>query len=454
MLRPCFFQCRFSRLVTELKRSLRLVDGLAMVVGIMVGSGIFRTPGLVAAQLGRPWLTFLAWVLGGALALLGALCFAELATRYPRAGGKYVYVREAFGPRAGFVVGWVEGIAIYPVAIAAIAVVAGEYAGRLAGVEPGHTRWVGVGLAGVFTAINLAGVASGRWAQNLATGAKILALAGVVVLAFVAGNGAGWRSTLPTAPTGGAALVALALAFQAVIWTYYGYLDAAKIAEEVVDPGRTLPRILLGGIAIATTLYLLLNAAFFQVLTIDQIAASNLAPGDVAAAVTGARGGRLVAGMAVLVVLASLNGNIFVTPRVIFGLAREGLGPRWLALVNAGGTPWAAMVLVGAVAIALAATGTFESLLGLAITVVLVIDSFTVLSLFRLRARQPNAPFLVPLFPWVPLAFVGVYAALFVGTTLGRPGLVATALAVLAGAYGLSWTIRTNDEGRVVGRPG
>src|SRR5256885_12400593 len=126
MLRPYFFRCTFPRHVTpaamaDLKRSLRLFDGLAMVVGIMVGSGIFRTPGLVAAQLGRPWLTFVAWVAGGALALLGALCFAELATRHPAAGGKHVYVREAFGPRAGFVVGWVEGLAIYPVAIAAIA---------------------------------------------------------------------------------------------------------------------------------------------------------------------------------------------------------------------------------------------------------------------------------------------------------------------------------------------
>src|SRR5881227_3297642 len=181
MLRPYFFACTFPRdahspAMTDLKRSLRLVDGLAMVVGIMVGSGIFRTPGLVAAQLGRPSLTFVAWIAGGALALLGALCFAELATRHPAAGGKYVYVREAFGPRAGFVVGWVEGLAIYPAAIAGIAVVAGEYIGRLARLEPGHTSWVGAGLAALFTGINLAGVASGRWVQNVATGAKLLAL--------------------------------------------------------------------------------------------------------------------------------------------------------------------------------------------------------------------------------------------------------------------------------------
>src|SRR5207249_5022887 len=137
--------------VTDLKRSLRLFDGLAMVVGIMVGSGIFRTPGLVAAQLGRPWLTFVAWVAGAGLALLGALTFAELATRLPRAGGKYVYVREAFGPRAGFVVGWVEALGIYAAAIAAFGVVSGEYVGRIAGWPASITRWIGVGFVALIT---------------------------------------------------------------------------------------------------------------------------------------------------------------------------------------------------------------------------------------------------------------------------------------------------------------
>src|SRR5256712_10461795 len=159
MLCPYFF-------MAQLRRSLGLVDGLAMVVGIMVGSGIFRTPGLVAAYLGRPALTFVAWILGGVVALLGALCFAELSTRHPAAGGKYVYVREAFGPRAGFVVGWGEALATYPVAIAAIAVVAGEHAARSVGLAPRGARSAGVGLAAPFTGVNLAGVRSGRWAPN------------------------------------------------------------------------------------------------------------------------------------------------------------------------------------------------------------------------------------------------------------------------------------------------
>ena len=418
-----------------------------MVVGIMVGSGIFRTPGLVAAQLGRPWLTFVAWVLGGGLAFLGALVFSELATRHPKAGGKYVYARAAFGPRAGFVVGWIEGLAMYTAAIAALGVVAGEFVGRIAGWPAGGTRWIGVGTVALFIGINLVSVASGRWVQNVVTAAKVAALAGVVVIAFAAGHGAGWHGRLPGAPGGLALFGALAVAFQSVIWTYYGYPDAAKIAEEVVDPGRSLPRVFLLGLAIAAALYLLLNAAFFHVLPLDRIAASNLVAGDVATAIFGASGGTVIAGLALLVVLASLNGNVFVTPRVIFGLAREGLAPRVLALVNRGGTPWAAMLLVGAVSLALAATGTFEKLLALAVALILLIDGFTVLALFRLRAREPRAPFSVPFYPWVPVVFVGVYAALLIGTAVAQPRLVGVAVAVLAVTYGVSWAV-TGSNGR------
>src|SRR5438094_110464 len=165
--------------MTDLKRSLRLADGLAMVVGMTVGAGIFRTPGLVAARLGRPGLTFVAWVLGAALAFLGALCFAELTTRQPRAAGKYVFVREAFGPRAGFVVGWVEALGTNGVAIAAIGVAAGEFLVRLLGWPPALIAPLGAGLVALFTGIYLAGVASGAGVQHIVAAATLLSLAGV-----------------------------------------------------------------------------------------------------------------------------------------------------------------------------------------------------------------------------------------------------------------------------------
>jgi APA family basic amino acid/polyamine antiporter len=417
---------------------LRTGDGLAVVVGIMVGSGILRTPGTVAGLLGRPGLTFVAWALGGAVGFLGALIFAELSTRYPQAGGKYVYAREAFGRRAAFVIGWVEALGTYCAAIAAIGVVCGEYLARLCGWPGSRAQLLGTGLVLAFTGMNLFGVSVGRWAQNVATGAKVLALFAAIGVAVASGTGAGWKGSLPDAPTGLAAWGALALAFQSVIWTYYGYPDAAKIAEEVKDPDRALPRIFLLGIACVTTLYLLLNAAFVQVLPFERIASSNLVAGDVAAAIFGGRAGALMAALAFLVVLASLNGNLFVTPRVVFGLARDGLGPSGLARVNEGGSPWAAMILVGAFSALLAATGTFERLLSLAIVFVLVTDGFMVLVLFRLRGREARAPFQVPLYPAVPLAFLGVYTLLFISAVLQQPGLSAAAVGALAVTYASS----------------
>src|SRR6266568_3997326 len=284
MLRPYVFPCTFpsraqallayDRLhMTDLKRSLRLADGLAMVVGMTVGAGIFRTPGIVAARLGRPGHTF---------------------------------VREAFGTRAGFVVGWVEALGTNGVAIAAIGVAAGEFLVRLLGWPSALIAPLGAGLVALFTGINLVGVASGRWVQNVVTAAKLLALGGVVVIAFARGTGAGWHGALPGAPVGLGVWVAIALAAHPVIWTYYGYPDLAKIAGEVVDPSRTLPRILLGGLAATAVLYLALNAAFLEVLPLERIAASNLVAADVMDTLVGARGGALVAGLALLVVLAFL----------------------------------------------------------------------------------------------------------------------------------------------------
>ena len=401
-----------------------------MVVGIMVGSGIFRTPGVVAGQLG-PGLTLVAWALGGLVGLLGALVFAELATRHPSAGGKYVFAREAFGRRTAFVIGWTEALGIYCAAIAAIAVVSGEYLARLLAWPPERGPILGALLVALFTGLNLLGVEAGRFTQDLATGAKVLALAAVAILGTLFGSGAGWSGQLPNAPVGLASLGALAVAFQSVIWSYYGYPDVAKIAEEVRDPDRNLPRILLVGILGTTGLYLLLNAAFLSALPLDRLAASTLVPGDVIAAVVGPRAGGAIAGLALLVLLAGLNGNLFVTPRVLFGLSRDGLGPASLARVNAGGTPAPAMLLVGGVSLLLAASGTFERLLSLAIVLVLVTDGFMVLVLFRLRARGAAAPFRVPFYPAGPLAFLSVYALLLIGALWQQPAQTAAALAVL-----------------------
>ena len=434
----------------RLRKTLGWGDGLALVVGIMVGAGIFRTPGLVASSLGRPALTFVAWALGGAVGLLGALIFAELSTRHPHAGGKYVYARESFGRRAGFVIGWIEALT-YCSAVAAIGVVSGDYLSRLVGWPPRMASTVGLLLILALTAVHLVGVRLGTMAQNVVTGAKVLALVGVLVVAAVAGSGAGWSGSLPGAPTGPALFGAMAVAFQSVIWSYYGYPDAAKIAEELKDPDRSLPRVFLGGIAAVTALYLLLNAAFVHVLPFERIATSTLVAGDAAEAMFGPRAGAIMSALALLVVLASLNGNLFVTPRVVFGLSRDGLAPRVLSRVNPGGTPWTALLLVALVGVILAATGTFERLLSLAITFILVTDGFMVVVLFKLRARRAAAPFHVPLYPVVPLLFLGTYVLLLVGALIQQATITLAALAALAAVGFVSWWVV--DEGEPASAP-
>jgi APA family basic amino acid/polyamine antiporter len=196
-----------------------------------------------------------------------------------------------------------------------------------------------------------------------------------------------------------------------------------------------LPRIFFYGIASTIVLFLLLNAAFLQVLPLDRMAASNLVMGDVVQAIFGVRAGGIMTGLALLVVLSGLNGNLFVTPRVVFGLARDGLAPGVLARVSAGGSPWAATILVGLVAAVLAASGTFERLLSLTIILVLIADGFMVPVLVRLRHRTPDAPFRVPLYPFLPFLFLLIYAVLFMGAVVGQPGTTALATGVVAVTY-------------------
>jgi amino acid transporter len=296
---------------------------------------------------------------------------------------------------------------------------------------------LGAGFVLLFTALNLMGVAAGRFVQNVTTAAKVGTLLVVVALAFRSGTGAGWTGALPNAPTGGAAFAALAIAFQAVIWTYYGYVDAAKVAEEVRQPDRALPRIFLFGTLSVMAIYLLLNGAFLHALPFEKVASSKLVAGDVALTLFGRQGDAVITALALLVVLAGLNGNVFVVPRVIFGLSRDGLGPRVFTKVNAGGTPWTAMLLVGFVGAALAISGTFEQLFSLAITLVLVTDGAMVVALFRLRARGRSA-FTVPLSPWLPLAFLAVYAILFAIAAVKQPVTTAIGLGVLAAVYVLA----------------
>jgi APA family basic amino acid/polyamine antiporter len=420
-----------ARSPSGLLRILGFWDGVAVVVGVTIGSGILRTPGIVAGQLGRPGLIAAIWVLGALLALGSALCLAELVAQLPRVGGKYVYAREAFGPLTGFVAGWSE-IVSRGMTAAAKCVVIGEYLVLLAG--RGSVRGLALAAALAFAALHWTGLRPVRAFQNTATFLKVAILLAVSALGFALGSGFSWELP-PAAPrTALQALAAVAISFQVVSFTYYGYDEATKLGEETRDPRRRLPRVLAVGVLAVTVLYLLVNAAFLYVLTPAEMAGSTLVAADVASRLAGGRVGALVTAAALVVLAGSLNVNFLTLPRVGLAMAQDGLAPRPMTAVSGSGAPRTALAVATAVIVVAALAGSFQNLVLVIMSIVLIVDGTVILALFRLRRTRPDLerPYRVPLYPWLPSVVLAVYGALLAGIAVSLPWVVAVAVGVLA----------------------
>ena len=433
----------------KLHRIVRVRDGLAVTVGIVIGAGILRTPGLIASYLGDPWAILGVWLLGGLVAALSTLLLAEMAAALPRAGGKYVYAREAFGPTAGFVAGWSELLVTRAFSGAAKAVVIAEYLVLLTG-RGSVPVLAGTVILG-FALVHLGGLRVGTRFQNVTTLVKVAILAGIAAAGLWAGEAAGFSAPAPPDPEY-AGLLGFALAYQAVAFAYYGWEDAAKMAEETVDPGRSMPRILLGGALAVAGLYLVINLSFLATLTPGEMAGAELVARDAIAVVFGDAGGTLVVVAGLLILVSSLNVNFLGMPRVAFGLARDGLAPGGFTRVSERGTPVHALFFITAIILVLAVSGTFDWLIRFMMLVAITVDTMVLSALFRLRRTRPDLerPFRIPGYPWLPAATVVLYVlllAIIVGTqpglALGAGGMVAVLV------VGGIWTSRG-----AVSRPG
>jgi APA family basic amino acid/polyamine antiporter len=428
----------------QLLRILGPFDGLAIVVGIIIGVGILRTPGLIASYLGSPWLILLMWVIGGVMVMLSTLTLAELSAMFPRAGGKYLYAREAFGDVAGFAVGWAELAGIRAFTASSKAVVFGGYLVTLIGM--GSAPVFAGSLVLLLLLIHLIGLRAGSIFQNVTTFIKVLLLVAVVGLAFWLGEGAAWKPGTSFVPQAGLA-TGMVLAYQSIWFTYYGWEDAVKMAGEVRDPGRNMPRLLIGGALGVAVLYLLLNLAFLHALTPAQMAASDFVARDALTTVLGEHVTIALTIVGLVVVLAGLNANFLGTPRIPYGLATDGLGPRFLTVVNRGGTPTAALLLTAGIVFALAVTGTFELLIRFLTFNALVVDGIVFLALFRLRRTRPDMdrPFKVPFYPVLPIIVLLMYALVITVIAVTQPGLAAGGVIFLAVFVAAGWVL--------VGRP-
>ena len=414
---PTIF-CGVSASVTGVTyaRRLGLFSATMAVIGGIIGGGIFLTPSTVAARVGSASFILIAWVVGGLVALIGAFCYAELGARRPRAGGGYVYLREAWGPLPAFLYGWALLLVIATGAIAAVAVTFASYALALVGLSPGLASPVAVGAIVLLTGVNYVGVKPAAVTQNVFTVLKLAALVALIAVGLSVSTSTAFYRPLPTStvpPSG--VVVSLGTALVPILFTYGGWQQTNFIAEEIIEPERNLPRALVLGVVVVVAVYLLANLAYLRVLGPGGLATSSAPAAAEMRAVLGPVGSTIISAGIAVSTFGFLNLVILVTPRVFQAMATDGVFfPALAGLHPVYRTPAAALFLQATWAIVLTLSGTFGQLVSYVAFGDWIFFGLTAAGLFVYRARDRlSAPgYRVPGYPWTPLLFV--VAAIFV----------------------------------------
>lgn len=396
-------------------RHLSVVDGICVIVGIVVGAGIFKAPSLVAEFTGSAGMMMLAWLAGGFLCLCGALCYAELATMYPNVGGEYVYLSRSLGGTVGFLFVWARASVIQTGSIAALAYVFGDYAARLLGWEYPAPMIFALLATAILTVCNVVGLRAGKWTQNLLTVAKVVGVLAIVVVGLLIVRPSAAPATTATAPAStwpGFAGMGLAMVF--VLYTFGGWNEAAYVAGELRHERRNMLWVLLGSVGLITVLYLAVNVAYLRVLGMDGMAASKAVAADAMLRSLGSGGSVAVTILVALSTLGALDGCIFTGSRAICALGDDyvlfrSLGKwhgRFRTPANAIGVQSAIAVILillpGLGARARAALGTgFDTAVEYTAPAFWAFLLLTGISVFVLRIKDRDAerPFRVPLFP-------------------------------------------------------
>jgi basic amino acid/polyamine antiporter, APA family len=392
------------------RASLTAVDAVALIIGIVVGAGIFKTPALVAQNTGSPGLLMVAWALGGLVSVVGALCYAELACAYPHAGGDYHYIARAFGPSMSFLFAWARMTVIQTGSIATAAFVFGDYASQVVHLDGFLSPSLyAVGAVVILTGLNILGVQQGRWTQNLLTLAKTLGL----LLVAVAGILLAERPEAPLASATPAAGGSFGLAMIFVLYTFGGWNEAAYVSAEIRGPRRNILWALLWGVGIITGAYLLINLAYLKGLGVAGMGASEAVAADLMRQAFGGPGAALVGVLIAVAALGATNACIFTGARTNYALGCD--APLFAALGQwreRSGTPARALLVQGCIAVVLLVLGTltrkgFETMVGYTVPVFWFFFLLAGISLFVLRVREPRAlrPFRVPLYPLTPALF-------------------------------------------------
>ncbi|HJR67647.1 MAG TPA: amino acid permease [Gemmatimonadaceae bacterium] len=417
----------------SLRRTLRPRDLILIVIGTVIGSGIFLVPGPVLRQTGGDVrLALLVWVVAGVLSLLGALTYAEMGAAKPDAGGLYVYIRDAFGPLTAFLYGWTAFFVIASGSVATLAVAFTSYLQQFVSVPPAVSKLVAALVVLIVMAVNVRGVRQGADVQNVTTAIK----AGAIVIMSVLLLALGTRPAGDAAAIapGGSLLQGVGLAMIAVLWAYEGWQYVTFSAGETIEPQRNFPRALVFGTLLLIAIYLLANVAYLAALGTAGVMASERVAADAVTAVLGPAAGKVIAAVILVSMFSAANGITMTAPRLYFAMARDRVFFAKLAEVHPRfGTPALAIVASSVWAMLLAVTGTFEQLLTYVVFIGWIFYALGGLAIFAYRRRMPDMPrpFRTPGYPLTPLLFVASAAAIVINTVVSQPGRAAVGLGLV-----------------------
>jgi APA family basic amino acid/polyamine antiporter len=407
-----------------LRRQLGLWSATALVVGEVIAVGIFLTPAQMSKSIGSPVWIAVVWLAVGAMSLCGALCYGELAARYPEAGGGYVYLREAYGPRLAFLYGWQSFLVMDPGLTAALGIGLASYAGYIVHLSPLGTKAVALAAIWGLAAANMLGVKLGAALMRWLTFLKLGLLALIILWTIIGGLG-NWSNLLPlvaqheaSSPLAGAMAGGLVAAF----FSFGGWWDLSKLAGEVREPSKTLPRALALGVIGVTVVYLLTSVVFLYLVPVERVTSGETFAAQAGEVLFGRAGGQVFSAIVMISVLGSLAAVIMSAPRVYYAMARDQLFvPGAAAIHPRFGTPARAIALQAAMASVLVALGTFNEIIAYFIFITVVFIALTIIAVFVLRRRAGRSAYMMPGYPVVPIVFLILVSALLVLLAVGKP---------------------------------
>jgi len=441
-------------------RTLGLPAAVSMVIGTVIGSGIFLVTSQMMLSVGSTPMVLAVWVFGGILTMFGALSYAELSAAMPHSGAEYVYLKAAYGPVWGFIYGWTITWVAKPGSAAALASGGYRYLAEFfpalndvvfsiaLPIGPGggsldihKGQFLGAGLILLFSGVNMLGTRLGGGLQVAGTGLKVALIAGIILGGLATGHGslANFHSSLVVHTGAGATggIAGFFVALVAALWAYDGWNTASMIGSEIQNPQKNLPRALIWGTAAVIAIYVTANLAYLYVLGAPEVAASQRVAADMMRRVAGPAGAAMVSVAAIVSILAALNGVLISGSRVSFAMARDGYFFAWVGRLSGFRTPAASLALQGAWSVLLLASGRFEDLISMVIFTEWILYGMATAAVLVLRTTRPEMPrpYRVWGYPLVPLAFVLVAAALLYSTLRESPresgmglGLIAVGL--------------------------